>query len=807
MLFNKLLQQKSRLLPVFVLAVLLAGRGYAQQTRSVADFDSNWRFHLGDVPNGQDATTGDKDWRRLSVPHDWSIEGQFDEHSPATTGGGALTGGIGWYRKTFNIPAASKGKQVYIDFDGVYQKSDVWINGHHLGFRPNGYISFRYEMTPYLNFGAPNILAVKVDNSSQPNSRWYSGSGIFRNVWLVTANKVSVDHWGTFITTPKVDKNSATVDIQVKVHNGSGKPQMAIVTTQVFDAAGKPIKSISSNVNVADTAAITMQVLNVMSPQLWSDKRPYLYKAVTKVYNGNVQVDTYTTNFGIRYFNFDVDNGFTLNGVSEKLLGVCDHHDLGSLGSAINKRAIERQLEILKAMGCNAIRTSHNPPAPELLDLCDKMGFLVMDEAFDCWERGKTKFDYHLFFADWHKRDLEDQILRDRNHPSVIIWSIGNEIPEQNRPRGGELALELASIVHNLDVSRPITTANNNPDTSNTIIKSGAIDLTGYNYHFKDYPMFHSRYPGKIFIGTETTSALETRGYYDMPPNPDSTRRWPARGKMNADYTVSAYDNVSAGWGSTHEESWKVIKKYPFLSGMFIWTGFDYIGEPTPYPWPARSSYFGIIDLAGFPKDVYYMYQSEWTDKTVLHLLPHWNWEAGKTVNVWAYYNHADEVELFLNGKSLGKKSKQGDDLHINWMVPFEPGTLKAVSYKAGKVVKTTEIHTAGKAAKIELVADRKAIGADGHDQSFVTVRILDKEGNIVPDADNKVTFKLNGSAYIAGVDNGNPIDHDPFKANYHNAFHGLALAILQSNAKPGNINLSATADGLAPASISIVAR
>lgn len=797
---------------LIALTVFLTVNTYAQQVRSVADFDAGWRFHLGDVANGQEATTSDAAWRKLSLPHDWSIEGEFSKDNPATPEGGALPGGIGWYRKTFTVPATSKGKQLYIDFDGVYQKSDVWINGHHLGFRPNGYISFRYELTPYLKYGAANVIAVKVDNSSQPNSRWYSGSGIYRNVWLVTTNKVAIDHWGTFITTPKVSKAEATVDLQVSIRN-SGKPQMVSMATTIFDAQGKSLQTVSNNVNLGDSLTKMGQQLKVSAPNLWSDKRPYLYKAVTKVYSGKVLTDTYTTNFGIRYFNFNADNGFTLNGVPTKILGVCDHHDLGSLGSAVSVRATERQLEILKEMGCNAIRTSHNPPSPELLDLCDKMGFIVMDEAFDVWERTKEKYDYAIFFKEWHKRDLEDQILRDRNHPSVIIWSMGNEIPEQGRPRGGEIATELAAIIHKLDTTRPLSTANNNPDTTNKIIKSGAVDLVGYNYHFRDYPNFHKRYPGKIFIGSETTSALETRGYYDMPPKLDSIRRWPPKNdyndhvNMNADNTVSAYDNVSAPWASTHEESWKPIKKYPFLSGMFIWTGFDYIGEPTPYTWPSRSSYFGIIDLAGFPKDVYYMYQSEWTDKTVLHILPHWNWEAGKTVQVWAYYNHADEVELFLNGKSLGKKAKQGEDLHIAWGVPFEPGTLKAVSYKNGKVVKTTEIHTAGKAAKIELVADRKNIKADGKDLSFITVKILDKDGNIVPNADNKVSFKLNGNAFIAGVDNGDPVSHDPFKADYRKAFHGLALAILQSNAKAGAISLTATADGLAPATISVQAK
>jgi beta-galactosidase len=525
---------------------------------------------------------------------------------------------------------------------------------------------------------------------------------------------------------------------------------------------------------------------------------------VTQVIANNAVVDEYTTPLGIRYFNFDEEKGFTLNGKPLKIQGVCDHHDLGSLGAALNTRALQRQLEILKGMGVNGIRTSHNPPAPELLDLCDKMGFIVMDEAFDCWEKGKNKYDYHLYFTKWHKKDLQDQILRDRNHPSVFIWSIGNEIPQQSDTSAMRLAPELAEIVHSLDKTRPITTANNDPSPRNQIIKSGALDLVGYNYAEKDFPKFHDRYPGKKFIGTETTSAIATRGHYDMPS--DSIRRWPGRrgSKMNDDFTVSAYDNISVPWGSTHEETWKIIKKYDFLSGMFIWTGFDYLGEPTPYPWPARSSYFGIVDLAGFPKDSYYMYQSEWTNKTVLHVFPHWNWVPGKVVDVWAYYNNADEVELFLNGKSQGVKKKTGDDLHVMWRLTYRPGTLKAVSRKNGKVVLTREIHTAGAPAKIELTADRKNIKADGKDLSFITVRVLDKDGNLVPDAANKVDFSVKGPTAIVGVDNGDPTSLDSFKVNYRKAFNGMALAILQANEKAGASTFVATSPGLQSATIVI---
>jgi len=800
--------------------LFLSATCFAQPLRTVTDFDKGWRFHLGNVDDGEKNSVSDASWRLLDLPHDWSIEGKFAKENPATPEGGALPGGIGWYRKTFTVPASAKGGLVYIDFDGVYQKSDVWINGHHLGFRPNGYISFRYELTPYLNFNGKNTIAVKVDNSVQPNSRWYSGSGIYRNVWLVTTRKMAIDHWGTFVTTPEVSDRTATVHIQTTViaSKDLGQNWVGIETT-IFDPSGKKVGSLytskgngkDGNIDLsADKPAVITQNIKVEKPQLWSTTSPSLYKAVTKVYSlgydaVKMPADEYTTTFGIRYFNFDADKGFTLNGKPLKILGVCNHHDLGALGAAINTRALERQLQILKAMGCNGIRTSHNPPAPELLDLCDKMGFIVMDEAFDCWEWKKATYDYHLFFKEWHKRDLEDQILRDRNHPSVIIWSIGNEIPQQSDTTALRIAPELAGIVHSLDTTRPITTANDNPGKNNKIIQSGAIDLIGYNYHEFDYATFHDRYPGKKFIATETTSGLETRGYYPQPS--DSIRVWPQR--WDKPFTmpgnmVSAYDNTRPPWGSTHEMTWKVMKKYDFLSGMFIWTGFDYLGEPTPYSWPSRSSFFGIVDLAGFPKDVYYMYQSEWTNKPVLHILPHWNWKAGQDVDVWAYYNNADEVELFLNGKSLGVKKKTGDDLHIMWRVKYEPGTLKAVSRKNGKVVLTREVHTAGAPAKIQLIADRSNIKGNGKDLSFITVRILDKAGNLVPDADNLLDFKISGPGFIAGVDNGDENNHDSFKVNYRKAFNGLALAIVQTKEAAGNIIFTATAKGLQPATINL---
>jgi beta-galactosidase len=780
---------------------------------NTVSFNQDWLFHLGQLSDGQRVDLDDSSWRKLNLPHDWSIEGPFDENSPAGTGGGALNGGLGWYRKSFIVPQTAKGKLLFIDFDGVYRNSEVWINGHYLGKRPYGFSSFQYELTPYVNFGAQNLIAVKVDNSEQPNSRWYSGSGIYRNIWLTTVDPIHVDHWGTWINTPQVSEQNALVAIETTIKNQSARDASLSLLTTILDAAGREVTHSSTPLSIkTNESNVATQKLSISRPILWSDEKPYLYKAVSQVQLNGRTIDRYETPFGVRFFNFDVKNGFSLNGKRLKIRGVCNHHDLGALGAAVNPRAIERQLEMLKAMGVNGLRTSHNPPAPELLEIADRMGFIVMDEAFDIWKKEKTKFDYHLDWDAWHKRDLEDMLLRDRNHPSVIIWSIGNEVAEQwgSHPEAGIISKELVGIVKNLDRTRPVTGACNFVSTDNTLITAGNLDLVGTNYAHAEMHKFPQMFPNRPLIYTETTSSLATRGSYDMPS--DQIRRWPPKWDQplkegNADFSCSAYDNCSAPWGSTQEETWKLIKKYDFISGMFIWTGWDYIGEPTPYPWPAISSYFGIIDLAGFPKDTYYMYQSDWTTKPVLHLLPHWNWRKGQPIDVWAYFN-SDEVELFLNGKSLGTKRKTGDELHVSWRVPFEPGTLKAISRRNGKVELTEEVSTAGEPARIVLVPDRKIIKADGTDLSFVTVKVVDKNGVVVPYADNLVKFQVGGGGgFLAGVDNGNQISHEGFKAKQRKAFHGLAMAIVQSNGVPAKIEVMASAEGLAPAVITITAR
>lgn len=828
---------KKHYLFLFICTVLFSCSS-SKKVRENVDFTEGWKFYLGDDSIAYNTQYDDAKWRILDLPHDWSIEADFSLKNPATPGGGALPGGIGWYRKDFVVDKSDEGKNVYIDFDGIYWNSKVWINGHLLGERPNGYISFRYDLTPYIKVGERNVIAVRVDNSKQPNSRWYSGSGIYRNVRLVTTNALHVDLWGTYITTPTVTKDNAEIKIETNIKNSSDLSQTFELYSILIDKDGKEIAGINNSESVGIGENISMnQSLKVSNPILWSIDNPYLYKIVTRIEQNGKVVDEYETPLGIRYFSFDPNKGFFLNGESVKIKGVCNHHDLGFLGAAVNTRAIERQLEILKEMGCNGIRTSHNPPAPELLDLCDKMGFIVMDEAFDMWRKKKSPYDYSQYFPEWHERDLTDLILRDRNHPSIFMWSIGNEILEQWSDINADtldlqqanmvlnfantlnkkdidakelhvnslLTIKLADIAKKLDPTRPITTGNNETEPSNHIFRSGAMDIIGFNYHENNWVNFHEKFPNQKLIITESTSGLMSRGYYEMPS--DSMNIWPERWDKPFDRPVhhcSSYDNCHVPWGSTHEDTWRLVKNYDHISGVYLWTGFDYLGEPTPFWWPSRSSYFGVIDLAGFPKDIYYMYQSEWTNKDVLHIFPHWNWKEGQTVDIWAYFNNADEVELFLNGLSLGKKAKEKDVYHVFWRVPFQKGTLKAVSYKDGKEVLTREVKTTGDPISIKLTADRQTIKADGKDLSFITVEALDAEGNPVPVADDLINFTIEGDGFIAGTDNGDPTDPNSLKKPSRKLFSGKALAVVQSHKKAGKIILKATSSNLKQASIEI---
>ena len=834
-----------------ILLLLFALTASNTDARDILNFNKDWKFSLNIDESMSPAAIAydDSEWRILDLPHDWAIEGDFDEHNPSGTGGGALPGGIGWYRKSFTVSQKDQGQIISIEFDGVYMNSSVYLNGHLLGTRPYGYISFSYDLTPYLNWDGENVIAVKVDNSDQPNSRWYSGCGIFRDVRIVKTHPIHVDQWGTFITTNNVDQatvhniNSTSntdqvteVNIDVTVNNDSSVPTEINVYSTLLDANRKAVTMIADHMVASNGTNVIQQHIYMIEPHLWSVDDPYMYTMHTEIKQNGKTIDTYETPFGIRTIEFRADSGFYLNGEHVRINGVCNHHDLGCLGAATNERAIERQLQILKEMGCNGIRCSHNPPSPILLDLCDRMGFLVMDEAFDMWRRRKTDRDYARFFDDWYERDLTDMVLRDRNHPSIVLWSIGNEVLEQwSDAKADTLSLEqanlilnmghsadqlakegemtvnslitarLAEIIKNLDPTRPVTAGCNEPSPGNHLFRSGAIDVIGYNYHNQNVPAVPRLFPGKPFIITESVSALMTRGFYEMPSDKLMQRpaRWD-RPYFNETFSCSAYDNVRTPWGSHHEDNLIFLNSQPFVAGQYIWTGFDYIGEPTPYGWPARSSYFGIVDLAGFPKDIYYLYQSEWTDTPVLHLFPHWNWTPGEQIDMWCYYNNADEVELYVNGVSQGVRCKDADHLHVVWNVTFEPGTVKVVARKNGVETASQEIHTAGEPAQIRLTPDRSTIKAGGTDLSFVTVEILDKDGNLCPNAENLVQFSIEGKGFIAGVDNGSPISLERFKADKRKAFYGKCLVVLQNNGKEGVIKLKATSAGLNRAQIDI---
>ena len=785
-----------RLSTLFLVIMAIACGATARER---INFDKGWRFALADSVQMSALDYNDSKWHTLNVPHDWAIEGDFSASAPSGNSGGALPGGIGWYRKTFTVDNADKGKMMYIDFDGVYMNAKVWINGTLLGQRPYGYSSFRYDLTPYIIYGGKNVVAVRVDNSDQPNSRWYSGCGIYRHVWLNKTARIHVAHWGTHVV---AEGNKVKVDVTV---DNPDNAKFAVRNT-LLDREGR----------VVGKAMGIKSVIKVSKPKLWSCESPYIYTLRTEIVAGGKVVDTYETTTGFRTFKFDAAKGFSLNGKSMKINGVCQHHDLGCLGAAINEDALHRQLRILKEMGTNAIRCSHNPPAPELLAMCDTMGFIVMDESFDMWRRRKTQNDYARFFDEWAERDLTDLVLRDRNHPSILMWSIGNEVLEQwssadadnltaeqanlilnaghdasTLAHGEELSVNsiltrnLCAIIRRYDTTRPITAGCNEPDPKNHLFKSGALDIIGFNYHHqwvKDVP---KNFPGQPFIFSESVSALQTRGFYMMPS--DKVYKAPVEWWLpyqDPSFQCSAYDNMHASWSSTHEETWDVVKHNDFVGGQFIWTGFDYIGEPTPYGFPARSSYFGLIDLAGFPKDTYYMYQSEWTDKQVLHLFPHWNWLEGQDIDMWCYYNNADEVELFINGRSQGVKAKKDShEYHLMWRVKFEPGEVKAVARKDGKVVADKVIRTAGAPAALSLTADRTHFGKNpnGDNLAFITVEVVDKDGNLCPRAEDQIFFDVEGGR-IVGTDNGNPVSMERFKEPKRKAFNGKCLVVVATD-------------------------
>ena len=776
------------------------------QKRAFIRLSEAWAFHLGEVSGAETSEFDDSNWRKLDLPHDWSIEQPYDPNMPGGSSVGYLPGGIGWYRKSFTLLESDKGQEIALDFDGVSMDSQVWINGHLLGRRPNGYVGFRYDLTPCLKYGSePNHIAVRA-NVETGGSRWYPGGGIYRNVWLVKMNPIHVAHWGTAVTTPEVSKEKASVHLRTEVENKSGADSEVTLTSVILDQNGNAVATAESTHRIAAGGMQEFdQKFVVENPLLWSPDSPDLYRVESTVAAGGKTLDNYTTPLGIRSCEFTADRGFLLNGERVDIKGVCLHHDFGALGTAVSKAALRRQLEILRAMGCNAIRTSHNPREPEFYEMCDRMGFLVMNEVFDVWEQKKLANDYHRFFKEWHKRDLSDTVRRDRNHPCVILWSIGNEVNEQHREdfpgQGGEIAKRLVEICKKHDPNRAVTAACNSPQAC---VKNGitaALDVYGQNYQLGAYPDLMGKKP---MIGTENATNFATRDSYSFDVvNDGGLKLMPQNTKNSLECT--GYGNF---WQSNRTESTlRTLRNSPWVAGQFAWTGFDYLGECFPFQWPARNGLFGIMDTAGFPKDTYGIYQADWTDKPMVRIVPkNWNWPqfSGVSIPVKVYTN-CDEVELFLNNRSLGVKPvNRAEVLHAEWMVGYEPGALKAIGRKDGQPLCEDIVKTAGSPARLELLADRTEIAADGEDLSFVEVRLVDKDGAINRDADRKISVSLSGEGALAGVDNGSATNHAPFKGNEARTFYGRALVIVKSNRQPGSIVLKISAEGLDDAQIVI---
>lgn len=815
----------------FTLIVLTALTLHAADLRIGADrrirLTEDWRFLKGDAPGAEAPAFNDAAWRTLNLPHDWAIEGAFDSKFNPHTGGLPIFG-TGWYRKHFAVPASARGKQFVAQFDGAMSNATVWLNGHLVGGRPYGYESWAVNLTPHIKSGEDNLLAVRLAPEDR-SSRWYPGAGLYRDVWLLVTGDARVAQWGTYVTTPTITATSAAVSVLTTIENRGLHAAKISLTTAILDAAGKQTGTATNefDLKAGDSKTVDARIA-VANPRLWDLDAPYLYKAVSTVRAGGEVSDRYETSFGVRTIEYSRAKGFLLNGKPRKFQGVCMHHDLGALGAAFNRRAMERQLEILKSMGVNAIRTSHNPPAQELLDLTDRMGLLVMDEAFDMWAIPKVANGYSKYWSEWGETDLREFLRRDRNHPSIVLWSIGNEIPEQGRADGAKLAQRLTDICHQEDPTRPTTAGFNNADAAIRNHLTEAVDIPAFNYKPTLYARYLREHPEwKGVLGSETSSGVSSRGVYHFP-----IEKYEKHPSLN----LTSYDVIAPPWAYVADVEFDAQDKNPEMLGEFVWTGFDYLGEPTPYhggrgaaqtDWPSRSSYFGIVDLAGFPKDRFYLYQSQWTKKPMVHILPHWNWAGmeGKPVPVVAYTNAA-EVELFLNGKSLGRKKRFSEPVEIPvgpnvnaerkfqtryrlmWQVPYAAGSIKAVAYENGKPVATQEIKTAGAPARIVLSADRAAIAADGEDLSFLTVRIEDKDGNPCPAADNLVKFKVEGNATIAGVDNGNPASVESFQASERKAFNGLALVIVRGkNASPGKVRITAESEGLKPGEAAITTR
>lgn len=799
---------------------------------SANDFivDGNKHERPSGTPPGSDvqyvqAGFDDSSWESVNLPHDWAIKGPFG--APGISGGmGRLpTNGVGWYRRNLTLTEDDVGKSVFLDIDGAQSHAAVWLNGVLVGGWPYGYSSFRLDLTPYIQVGAGNLLAVRLENAVD-SSRWYPGAGIYRNIWLVKLNPVHIGRYGTRITTTSVSADAATVDIGVDVENTANSTQDVVVRTDIYSAGSEEIVASLPEATIQLSAGTKQSVQNAVTiskPQLWGPpptQTPNLYKAVTTVLVGNNSiVDEYETQFGIRSVTFDGSNGLIVNGEAIRTRGTNNHHDLGSLGAAFNVRAAERQLQALQEMGSNTLRMSHNPPAPELLDLADRLGFLVMDESFDAWNVAKVPNDYHLLFPDWHEPDTRSLVRRDLNHPSVILWSIGNEIPEQRTASGAETARELRDIVHSEDPSRPVTMSFDQAQPGDTVAE--IMDVLSLNYQGEGrgtswasaFPGFHDAYPEKLLWTSESSAAVSTRGTYIFPVTGNKSQIVSdGQGGNSTSLQVSAYELYAPIWATGPDKVFTQQDTYPYVAGEFVWSGWDYLGEPTPYDASplARSSYFGIIDTAGFRKDRFYLYQSRWrADLPGAHILPHWNWpgRVGEVTPVHVF-SSADEAELFVNGKSAGRLVKEPLTYRFRWdNVTYAPGELRVVTYKDGGVWAEASRRTAGPAERLNVTADRTTITADGYDLSFITVAVTDGPGDVVPDAANNITFSISGPGEIVSTDNGDPSDQTPFPSLTREAFSGLALAIVRSRAgEAGDITVSAAADGLESHQVTLTA-
>lgn len=772
-----------------------------------------WKFTKNEVKNALSPSFDDSSWEDVKIPHDWAINGPFDQTNDAYKTivtedgekvpkfrlgrtGGLPHIGIGWYRHAFKVPLHKNNKKLFIEFDGAMSHSKIYLNGTYIGEWPYGYTSFSLELTNAVKFGEENVLAVRLENFPKM-SRWYPGAGIYRNVRLVYTSQNHIAHWGTYITTPDIEKGKGTVNIKTTI-KGNGS---CFLLTEIYSPDGKFLKSKKNKVDVKKEHVVN-QSIAIDNPKLWSIESPKNYKVLSRVIVNNEIVDTYESGFGYRYFKFTADDGFHLNGKRVQIKGVNLHHDLGPIGTAVNRSAILRQLRILKQMGCNAIRTAHNPPTPELLTACDTMGFIVMDEFLDEWKKPKVVNGYNKLWKEWRNKDLKALIHRDRNHPSVILWSVGNEIKEQYGKKTWEMAKALVDSCHKEDPTRPVSIGLNTykPSTNNF---AEQFDVKGWNYRL-DYNKVHKEHPNWALLASETQSTVTTRGFYDI-------HAIPKKHYKRNNLQCSAYALEYPRWANTPDTGFARLDDNPFIAGEFVWTGFDYLGEPTPYnsEWPTRSSYFGIMDLCGLPKDLFYMYQQRWTNQDVLHILPHWNWSEGQNIPIHAFTNF-DAAELFLNGKSYGIQTKDTSKVYSRYRlvwdnIPYEPGIVKIVAFgKNGKPKKETYVETAGKPYAIKLISDNVPIYANGEDLSFVEVQVVDKKGSVCPWANNDIHFEVKGKGEFKAAGNGNPTDLEPFHSNSRKSFYGKCVAIVEVNEQPGEIVLTATSNNLKKAELKI---